>query len=686
MEIRRVDPKKQLVKHIKEIDDRVKGVENRPSGEVVIRETLTATDPVTGVSTILGQLSDGTVGLKQWVGDLIAPEQPSNPATLENLGVVSIEWNGKTLSGGPQPPDYKKTVVEIAPSTTGPWTEVDTLYGRGVATLIGLETGVIKYFRLISLDQNDNRSDASIIVSATPTAIADDPDLVAVIQASSNGRNVIRYQSTQPTGTGHTVGDTWFKRTSISAPITGQYTWDGDSWEEQKLNHQVIASVDLGTATVGLLDGIYIKGRTIDANLLVADLVLSTRIIAGNPSGTHAEMKATGFHVFAFDANDGIPNEVIRLGVEDTNDYFAIIRDDGFAAATISQDGVGSFSSVYANESLFYKGTELETIINRRSPIVNSAYRTTNAVVNAYAGGPYFPYLRLEATLEANKVYRISTSSIRVDTDPNTTATVAIGYAPAGQLATSSNVSLLTLGHSGLGTSRATVTLNELWSFSGFLGEERMISFIILQGVTQGVGGAGIRADFSNPVRLIVEDMGYPQAGSNGAWLDGTTPPPPARQTYVKQWGCINSMNYAGNNSQYNYNTGQMYQGLSPAGYGNTKSIAIFNNMIPDLSGATINYARVFLKFNHWYYNAGGTARIGLHAHTGIPGSFTGNLGIAVASGGWPKPGARWVDFPPSVIDGFRTGQYRGIYLEGDGTYGTYGLADRPTIEIGYTK
>jgi hypothetical protein len=142
---------------------------------------------------------------------------------------------------------------------------------------------------------------------------------------------------------------------------------------------------------------------------------------------------------------------------------------------------------------------------------------------------------------------------------------------------------------------------------------------------------------------------------------------------------------YDGANNWYNYNTSQMYQGLSPAGYGNMKSIATFPDMTSALSGSTINYVRVYFNFNHWYYNSGGTARIGLHAHTAVPATFS-QSGTVVTSSGWPKPGARWVDIPSIHWDNIKSGVYRGVSLEGDNTYQTYGLADPPVIEISYTK
>ncbi|HEX9228844.1 MAG TPA: hypothetical protein VF885_19760, partial [Arthrobacter sp.] len=452
--------------------------------------------------------------------------------------------------------------------------------------------------------------------------------------------------------------------------------------------------------TAALAEFLHVRAGMIEANAVEADniqagavsaakleavLALVTAIIAGDPLGTHAQMDANGFRVFAADDTDGVPNEVVRMGVAATDDYFAITRSNGTLAATISQDGVGSFTQVNATDAFYYKGTELSTMLGRRDTLVSSAYRTTSSTVNAAAGGGWVPYLRFEATLEANHTYRISTSSIRVDTDLNTTGALGLGNAPSGQLATTSNWGIFVMGHTSPSNGKGTVTLNELWAFPGTPGEKRTISFLLSFGVTLGSGQCGIRAAGDNPARIIIEDLGIPLAGGNGVWLDGTVPPAPAKNTYVTQWGANNSASYTGSNAYYNYNTGQMYQGLSPAGYGNLKSIATFNDMTGALSGADINYIRVYFNFNHWYYNSGGTARIGLHGHSGTPGSFSSN-GVVVESGGWPKPGARWVDIPSAHWWGFKSGAYRGVTLEGDGGYGTYGYADRPTIEISYTK
>jgi hypothetical protein len=73
--------------------------------------------------------------------------------------------------------------------------------------------------------------------------------------------------------------------------------------------------------------------------------------------------------------------------------------------------------------------------------------------------------------------------------------------------------------------------------------------------------------------------------------------------------------------------------------------------------------------------------------HTGLPYPFNwGTGGVVAVSGGWPKPGARWVDIPSDQWNNFKIGKWRSIVLEGDGSYGTYGIADPPVVEITYTK
>lgn len=88
-------------------------------------------------------------------------------------------------------------------------------------------------------------------------------------QASANGKNNVYYVPSLPGGSNFAVGDTAFIRSTVGQPITATYQWDGSAWKLVTLGHQIIASVDLGKATVGELDGQYIKAGSVTAKSMV---------------------------------------------------------------------------------------------------------------------------------------------------------------------------------------------------------------------------------------------------------------------------------------------------------------------------------------------------------------------------------------------------------------------------------
>lgn len=422
---------------------------------------------------------------------------------------------------------------------------------------------------------------------------------------------------------------------------------------------------------------------SITADKLESDLVLATKIIAGDPARTHTEMSSAGFRVFARDPAETnpavLPTEVIRLGVDATDDYFAVADSAGKAVATIDQYGKMSGTDVYANNTLYYKGDEMQTLLDALPRgIVAAAYRDTSSTVNSNPP-TNIPFLRLEANLEPGRIYKIWTSPMKISRDAGASVTVGILYNKSGLATLASN----NLTSQVVWDEQNGAIVQELFALINE--PAKTVSFLIWLG---SVGGqAGFRPTAAAPIRLVIEDVG-PNNNSigNGVHMNGTVTPPAAVNSYVKTYSATNSMNYQGSNAQYVYDTARMYQGLSPAGYGNLKSIATFGDMTADLSGATVNRIRVYFNFDHWYYNSGGTARIGVHGFTSVPSTFSQSVAAAATSSGWPKPGARWIDLPSSVFAGFKSGSYRGVSLEGDSSYTTYGYADRPKIEISYTK
>lgn len=108
-------------------------------------------------------------------------------------------------------------------------------------------------------------------------------------QTSANGKSSVIYTTTPFAGNGTSVGDTNYVMTTLGGGGVATRTrrWTGSSWEDVKMGHQVISSVDLGTATVGELDGIRIKGKTVTADKLlvgVGDNLIPWSVVSSGQS------------------------------------------------------------------------------------------------------------------------------------------------------------------------------------------------------------------------------------------------------------------------------------------------------------------------------------------------------------------------------------------------------------------
>lgn len=91
-------------------------------------------------------------------------------------------------------------------------------------------------------------------------------------QAAADGKTTItRALEPRTTQPGTAVGDTHFTMSSMGGggQVLRQQRWDGSTWQDEALSHQVIASLDLGKATVGELDGGRIKAGSILSDRVV---------------------------------------------------------------------------------------------------------------------------------------------------------------------------------------------------------------------------------------------------------------------------------------------------------------------------------------------------------------------------------------------------------------------------------
>ena len=90
------------------------------------------------------------------------------------------------------------------------------------------------------------------------TSVELSPAVTATItgaQATANGKNKITYNTAEPGSTANTAGDIWWQY-DASNIIIGQWTGlGGTSWQANTIGNTVIANLDAGKITVGVLTG-----------------------------------------------------------------------------------------------------------------------------------------------------------------------------------------------------------------------------------------------------------------------------------------------------------------------------------------------------------------------------------------------------------------------------------------------
>jgi hypothetical protein len=114
--------------------------------------------------------------------------------------------------------------------------------------------------------------------------------------SSANGKTKVSHQDYAPTNEANTAGDVWFVHDTLAngGNIIGQYRGlGGTSWQADAISHQVLASIDLGKATVGRLAANYLESGTMSAAVAVTGYLLS-----GNPVGARVVIDKDGIRQY----------------------------------------------------------------------------------------------------------------------------------------------------------------------------------------------------------------------------------------------------------------------------------------------------------------------------------------------------------------------------------------------------
>jgi hypothetical protein len=677
----------------------------------------------------IGRQFDGTNTTSFFSGPV--PPAPSLPHVVTQPGGMTVRWDGE-FAGDVlvAPMDFQHVEIHIStdagfiPSRETLRTTIATPQG-GQATFALPQD--VHHVRLLTRSQSGKPSDATAQITGTPLPIVDPEAL--------SGLARIRVESVPPDkdAPGNTRGDVWWIADDVTGRITEQWVWSSSEWVKTEVDGVMLAADTIAAR--------HMQVGSVTAAALSADLVLATEIIAGSPVGSHARMGPAGFRVFASDPVDNIPNEVVRMGTQG-DDYFAVVRDDGSLAASISQGGVGSFRAGSFRDEVTIAGRRL---LGGNAPFYALPVGVAgfDSWVEAMPWGlvgwgsvqssslwtdnvPGVGIFELDVTMVAGRMYKLCTSPLRVTStghDPLSDPLAEIrivGTATKGTmdappvLPVAPTVNSPIYGRLNKAVSDRTgegFVIAKLHApvqgeaiVPGDLYRRRLL-LVVTRPLGDNAGGwVRVEASGLDPAEFWVEDIGPvpPNGGqANNGGGSGTstpeaqTPPPPPppptappRRSHTSENVATYLRSYRGNNETYL--DGQAYQGYGGSSYvGVSRSMIGFPDLTGELAGATIENIEVYLNFTHWWNNAGGTAVIGIHGHLGIPTTYSPAWDDIVRSAGWPKPGSRWVQLPSHLYGGFASGVYRGITLRppGDSTNREfYGIVNDARIRVTFSK
>ncbi|KND38488.1 phage tail protein [Streptomyces acidiscabies] len=463
---------------------------------------------------------------------------------------------------------------------------------------------------------------------------------------------------------------------------------------------------DASSATALLIDDAHISDLTVSkvtAGTITADWILAAAIKTAN-SGQRVELNAAGLQAYGEEGD-----QTINLSSDpDATGNYITFTQGGVAVASVDQDGNLSGQNVSVNGDLTVEGTNvLDLIATLPKGLLFRGERSTDS--DTTSGSTEIAVLELDTTLVDGRMYRISTSTMRLTcTVVGDTIGIRIRDGGSGSPSTSSDqLSLHTSGVTNTGTGGVTVgplTLiitcddSSPVTFTNYHSGQH--NYLATLARLSGTGTLTLTTNSAtvNAIQLNVEDLGplIDDTGVDQSSGGGGTVPV---QTYTKTYSATWSGSYDSSNNFISYWGNSANQGdAPPASYGNQRGLIGFNasQIHSDLAGATIKSIKITLYANHWYYNAGGTARLGTHNYTSRPTTWTDSRvnQNRWTSASWPKPGKRTIALPTSVGDEFKAGTSTGISTgPGSSNYTDYGRfagagsgSNTPVLEIVYTK
>ena len=419
----------------------------------------------------------------------------------------------------------------------------------------------------------------------------------------------------------------------------------------------------------------------VSGELLADTIRLSTRIVAGDPSGDAAIMDSTGLHVVK--SVGGQPSEVVTLGTAG-KDFLSITGTDGLAKATITGDGEVTTQSLAVADRITWRGTDLADTLAAlpRGVIAHGSVwpwgNDTRHVVSHVDS--LFEFV---VDVDPGRLYQVEMLTPWFSSKANAMLEIWLRYSPInGGEQVEHRFRMVSENLRQIQTGLATFPL---WT-PKVSGAHRLL-FLAASAYGDDAVTLTVEDKSLPQPQAFVRDMGqavWPTLQVNKSVSLGKTVPqeqPAPKRNYHKNYKS-NWWRAYSNNSPDSAWPDSLPQGS----YGGRvyNSIVGFPDMTADLRGATITGMALYVYAKHWYGQTG-VASIGAHGWGSAPGQFASN-GRWLEMAGWGRGEGRWLPIPKALWPNFQNGTYRGITFETQGS-ASYGYWSHDcVIAVDYTK
>lgn len=362
----------------------------------------------------------------------------------------------------------------------------------------------------------------------------------------------------------------------------------------------------------------------------------------------------------------------------------------GNESFSIDSDGVASFQNINIvgdQGDIFFNGEPLiDGILADRAQGLQ-AIAEYDTDTSSTSGTTEMPVLEMSAELTDGRMYRIATTRMHLNgTVKGDEGRIFIRENGSSAPTITSNAVALDVATVGNAGDRSTLEINTIIKCDstqtpdGFRyyspGTHR---FLLTLARVAGTGTVKLSTSggANTPITMFLEDLGelLPNTGVITGAGGGSTPD---TKQYVTTYNITWGRSYRGGgatcgaaNSGFNQNDA-LYQGRYDSCNDNTRSwIGFdFNQIASDLTGATVKKCEVFLYYKHWYFNNGGTAKIGTHSSTFNGSGETGptfNEALddtrRVTVTGCARESGKWVNLGTTIGNEFKSGASKGIVI-----------------------